>query len=91
MPILAHLVRRTPQEKQNDTIFPIKLKLDREGRTNTEMEKLGAVLGDYVELGCNTVTSPGTFIGKRCWVYPNSSITKGFYEPERVITNKSQL
>ena len=57
---------------------------------NTEMEKLGTVLGDFVEIGCNAVTSPGTFIGKRCWVYPNMTVAKGFYEPDQIISPKTE-
>ena len=44
------------------------------------MDKFGAVLGDYVELGCNTVTCPGVLMGKNSWVYPNTTLQKGFYK-----------
>ena len=86
---LANLQLRTQQEKNNGLIYPIKVNLGSEGRTNTKMKKLGSVLGDYVEIGCNSVISPGTFIGKCCWVYPNLNVAKGFYKPKRMITAKS--
>ena len=40
---------------------------------NTGMKKLGAIVGDYVEVGCNSVLNPGTVIGKNTIVYPLSS------------------
>ena len=36
--------------------------------------KIGAMLGDYVEVGCNSVINPGTMIGKHTNVYPLSSV-----------------
>lgn len=36
--------------------------------------KIGAMLGDYVEIGCNSVLNPGTIIGKHTSVYPLSSV-----------------
>ena len=35
---------------------------------------MGAVLGDYVEVGCGSVLNPGTVIGKNSNVYPLSSV-----------------
>jgi UDP-N-acetylglucosamine diphosphorylase / glucose-1-phosphate thymidylyltransferase / UDP-N-acetylgalactosamine diphosphorylase / glucosamine-1-phosphate N-acetyltransferase / galactosamine-1-phosphate N-acetyltransferase len=36
----------------------------------TGLRKFGAVIGDYAEIGCNSVLSPGSIIGRRCIVYP---------------------
>ncbi len=36
--------------------------------------KVGAMLGDYVEVGCNSVLNPGTVIGKNSNIYPLSSV-----------------
>ena len=36
--------------------------------------KIGAILGDYVEIGCNSVLNPGTVVGKNSNVYPLSSV-----------------
>ena len=41
---------------------------------NTELRKFGAVVGDYTEVGCNTVLCPGTFIGRECIIYPQSRV-----------------
>lgn len=40
----------------------------------TGRRKLGAVLGDFVEVGCNSVLNPGTVIGRNTTVYPLSSV-----------------
>ena len=40
----------------------------------TGLRKFGAILGDSVELGCNSVSSPGTIVGPQSLVYPNSSV-----------------
>lgn len=40
----------------------------------TGLKKVGAFLGDFVEVGCNSVLNPGTVIGRRTSVYPLSSV-----------------
>ena len=41
---------------------------------NTGLKKLGAIVGDYAEIGCNSVLNPGTVIGMNTTVYPLSSV-----------------
>ena len=41
---------------------------------STGRKKLGAMLGDYVEVGCNSVLNPGTVIGSHSNIYPLSSV-----------------
>ena len=43
----------------------------------TNRKKVGAMLGDHVEIGCGSVLNPGTVIGKNTSVYPLSSV-RGF-------------
>ena len=52
----------------------------------TGMKKFGAMLGDNVEVGCNSVLNPGTVIGRESNVYPLSSV-RGVV-PERAIFKK---
>ena len=40
----------------------------------TGLKKFGAMLGDYVEVGCNSVLNPGTVIGRSSNIYPLSSV-----------------
>ncbi len=44
---------------------------DGTGKVATGLKKLGAIIGDEVEIGCNTVLCPGTVIGKNTTVYPS--------------------
>ncbi len=46
---------------------------------NTGRRKLGAILGDRTETGCNSVTSPGTLMGPRSIVYSGLTVAGGFY------------
>lgn len=41
---------------------------------DTERKKVGAMLGDWVEVGCNSVLNPGTVIGPHTNIYPTSSV-----------------
>lgn len=47
---------------------------DPAGAIDTGRKKLGAILGDYAEIGCNSVLNPGTVIGRHSSVYPGSSV-----------------
>ncbi|MDL2206405.1 UDP-N-acetylglucosamine pyrophosphorylase [Eubacteriales bacterium OttesenSCG-928-N13] len=40
----------------------------------TGRKKFGAILGDFVEVGCNSVLNPGTVLGRGASVYPTSSV-----------------
>lgn len=58
---------------------------------DTGLQKFGAVLGDEVQVGCNTVTNPGTLIGPRTLVYASLSVRKGYYPPDQVIKLRQQI
>ena len=45
-----------------------------EERIETGLKKFGAMLGDHVEVGCNSVLNPGTVIGRHSNVYPTSCV-----------------
>jgi NDP-sugar pyrophosphorylase family protein len=53
----------------------------------TGLKKFGAILGDYVEVGCNSVLNPGTVIGRSANIYPLSMV-RG-YVPEASIYKKA--
>lgn len=46
----------------------------KDGDVDTGMLKVGAMLGDHVEIGCGSVLNPGTVIGRNSNVYPLSSV-----------------
>ena len=43
-------------------------------KIETGLKKFGAMLGDFVEVGCNSVLNPGTVIGKHSNVYPTACV-----------------
>ena len=43
-------------------------------KAETGLKKFGAMLGDFVEVGCNSVLNPGTVIGRHSNVYPTSCV-----------------
>ena len=47
---------------------------DGEERMETGIKKFGAMLGDHVEIGCNSVLNPGTMVGRNSRVYPTSCV-----------------
>lgn len=51
---------------------------------DTGLRKLGAILGDGVEVGCGAVLCPGTVIGKNATVYP-LTMTRGVYSENCII------
>ena len=45
-----------------------------DGAIETGLRKIGAILGDYVEIGCGTVLNPGAVVGKNTMIYPLTSV-----------------
>ena len=56
----------------------------------TGIKKVGAMLGDFVEVGCNSVLNPGTVIGRRSNVYPLSSV-RGVVPADSIYKAKNQI
>ena len=44
------------------------------GKMETGLKKFGAMLGDYVEVGCGSVLNPGTVVGRNTNIYPLSMV-----------------
>jgi UDP-N-acetylglucosamine diphosphorylase / glucose-1-phosphate thymidylyltransferase / UDP-N-acetylgalactosamine diphosphorylase / glucosamine-1-phosphate N-acetyltransferase / galactosamine-1-phosphate N-acetyltransferase len=60
------------------------------GRIDTGMPKLGALVGDRTQIGCNAVTSPGTIIGPDCIVYASVSV-RGYVPPGSIAAWRPEL
>lgn len=58
---------------------------------DTGLAKLGAIIGDRSQIGCNSVTNPGTLIGKDTLIYPNVSVAKGYYAANSIVKLRQQL
>jgi acetyltransferase-like isoleucine patch superfamily enzyme len=43
-------------------------------KIKTGLKKMGAIIGDKTQMGCNAVTSPGTLIGPNSFCYPNVTV-----------------
>ncbi len=52
--------------------------------------KMGAIIGDGVQIGCNSVLSPATFVGKNSFCYPLLSL-KGFIPPNSVVKKEESF
>jgi bifunctional N-acetylglucosamine-1-phosphate-uridyltransferase/glucosamine-1-phosphate-acetyltransferase GlmU-like protein len=50
-----------------------------QGPIKTGLRKLGAILGDQVQTGCNSVANPGTILGKKSFVMPNTTVASGLH------------
>ena len=59
-------------------------------KVETGLKKMGAVLGDNVEVGCNSVLNPGTVIGRCSNIYPLSSV-RGYVEEGSIYKNKNEI
>jgi carbonic anhydrase/acetyltransferase-like protein (isoleucine patch superfamily) len=55
-------------------------------RFDTGRRKIGAILGDRTQTGCNSVTSPGTVFGKSCILMPNATAPSGFHPEGTMLT-----
>lgn len=52
---------------------------------DTGLAKLGAILGDKAQTGCNSVLNPGCLIGRGTLIYANTSLRKGYYPPNSIV------
>ena len=52
----------------------------------TGLKKFGAMLGDFVEVGCNSVLNPGTVVGRHSNIYPTSCV-RGTVPEKHIWTN----
>lgn len=56
----------------------------------TGLKKMGAMLGDYVEVGCNSVMNPGTVIGRNTNIYPLSRV-RGVVPADSIYKNADDI
>ncbi len=55
------------------------------GLVASGLRKLGAILGDQVQSGCNSVTNPGALLGKKSMLLPNTTAPSGYHPPNSLI------
>ena len=56
----------------------------------TNIKKVGAMIGDFVEIGCGSVLNPGTVIGKNTNIYPLSSV-RGVVLEDSIYKNENNI
>lgn len=67
----------------------VEIKLD-DYRIETRMKKIGAILGDHVEVGCGSVLNPGTVVGRYTNIYPLSSV-RGYVSEHSIYKNQNEI
>jgi len=59
-------------------------------RQSSGRNKLGALIGDFAEIGCNAVVFPGTIIGKGSIVYPLCPV-RGYLPSDHILKNDGRM
>lgn len=77
----------TSNVKSDKTLVVVK---DGQERYETGLKKMGAMLGDRVEIGCNSVLNPGTIIGRESNVYPTSCV-RGVIPAKHIFKDKDHI
>jgi len=77
----------TSNVKSDKTLVTVK---DPEGPIETGRKKFGAILGDGVEVGCNSVLNPGTVVGRNSNIYPTSCV-RGVIPPDSIYKDKVDI
>ncbi len=77
----------TSNVKADKTLVVVK---DAKGQIETGLKKFGAMLGDYVEVGCNSVLNPGSVIGRHTNIYPLSMV-RGTVPANSIYKNKNEI
>ena len=77
----------TSNVKSDKTLVVVK---DGEEQIATGLKKFGAMLGDNVEVGCNSVLNPGTVIGRGAQVYPVSCV-RGVIPANSIYKKKGEI
>ena len=80
----------TSNVKSDKTLVVVKDSRDSGEEIETGLKKFGAMLGDHVEVGCNSVLNPGTVICPNCNVYPLSSV-RGVIPPNHIYKDADHI
>ena len=59
-------------------------------KKETGLKKMGAMVGDFAEIGCNAVLNPGTVIGRNATVYPLSRV-RGTVKENHIYKNETEI
>jgi NDP-sugar pyrophosphorylase family protein len=87
---LSNLGMMSEKDKVTGKRPSIMLKVDDE-TYDTGLAKMGAILGDGAQTGCNSVLNPGCVIGPDTLVYANVSLRKGYHPPNSIIKLRQRV
>ena len=80
----------TSNVKSDKTLVVVKDCYDTKEEIETGLKKFGAMLGDFVEVGCNSVLNPGTVLGKNSSIYPTSCV-RGVIPANHIFKDKDHV
>ena len=80
----------TSNVKSDKTLVVVKDSYDTKEEIETGRKKFGAMLGDFVEVGCNSVLNPGTVIGRHTNIYPLSRV-RGVIPADSIFKDKDNV
>ena len=80
----------TSNVKSDKTLVVVKDSYDTKEEIETGRKKFGAMLGDFVEVGCNSVLNPGTDIGRHTNIYPLSRV-RGVIPADSIFKDKDNV
>lgn len=80
----------TSNVKSDKTLVVVKDCYDTKEEIETGLKKFGAMLGDNVEVGCNSVLNPGTVVGKDSSIYPTSCV-RGVIPANHIFKDKDHV
>lgn len=80
----------TSNAKSDKTLVVVKDSYDTKEEIETGRKKFGAMLGDFVEVGCNSVLNPGTVIGRHTNIYPLSRV-RGVIPADSIFKDKDNV
>jgi len=69
---------------------PVKLRLPDGSLHGTGLRKFGAIIGDHTEIGCNSVLSPGSILGRNSLIYPLTSWS-GILGERQIARHRAQI
>lgn len=77
----------TSNVKSDKTLVSIK---NGDDKIETGLKKFGAMVGDFTEVGCNSVLCPGSVIGRNCTIYPLSRV-RGYLKENSIFKAEGNI
>lgn len=77
----------TSNVKSDKTLVSIK---NGDEKIETGLKKFGAMVGDFTEVGCNSVLCPGSVIGRNCTIYPLSRV-RGYLKENSIFKSEGNI